>query len=223
MTTYTHDGAAPTVSGVSSTAANGTYRVAQTVPVTVTFGEVVYVTGTPQLLMETGTVDTVANYVSGTGTNTLTFNYVVALNDVSSDLDYQSAAALTLNSGTIKDLAGNSGTLTLPAPGTSNSLADQKAIVIQTAAPTIAYSSISPVSPGTNRTPTVTMSLSDASTVILYSDSGCTTAISAATALSAGAGQSVTTFTLGANSATQIYGKAVAAYSNTSLCTSLVS
>jgi hypothetical protein len=222
MTTYLHDGIAPTVSGVSSTAANGTYMVSQTIPVTMTFAETVFVIGAPRLLMETGALDTQANYVSGSGTNTLTFNYVVALNDTSSDLDYQSAAALTLNGGTIKDLAGNSATLTLPAPGTSNSLADQKAIVIQTAAPTIAYTSVSPASPGSSRTPSVTMTLSDASTVTLYSDNGCTSAISTGTALSAGAGQSVTTFTLTANSATQIYAKAVAAYSNTSLCTSLV-
>jgi len=43
----------------------------------VTFSEAVTVTGTPQLTLETGATDRVVNYVSGSGTNTLTFNYTV--------------------------------------------------------------------------------------------------------------------------------------------------
>ena len=38
---------------------------------------VVNVTGTPQLTLETGGSDAVVNYSSGTGSNTLTFNYTI--------------------------------------------------------------------------------------------------------------------------------------------------
>jgi hypothetical protein len=223
MTSYTHDNTPATVTSVSSTAANGSYRVGQTVPVTVTFTEPVFVVGgTPQITLETGAVDTVANYVSGSGTTTLTFDYVIALADGSIDLDYQSTSALTAAAATIKDLAGNNANLELAALGSGSSLAGQKAIQILTAPPVMTYTSISPATPGTSRTPTVTMSITEASTVTLYSNSDCSTAISAPTAVSAGAGQTVTTSTLPVNAATSIHARAVAAFANTSACTSMV-
>ena len=54
---YTYDTTAPTVTGVSSTLPNGSYRAGQVIPVTVTFSEPVTVggTGTPQLTLATGT------------------------------------------------------------------------------------------------------------------------------------------------------------------------
>ena len=58
------------------------------IPITVGFNEVVNVTGTPQLTLETGSSDAVVNYSSGTGTNTLTFNYTVGSDHTTSDLDY---------------------------------------------------------------------------------------------------------------------------------------
>jgi hypothetical protein len=65
----------------------------------------------------------------------LTFTYLVAAGDASSDLDYVSASALSVNGGAIKDAAGNDATLALPAPGTAGSLGTNKAIVIDTAVP----------------------------------------------------------------------------------------
>jgi hypothetical protein len=129
------DTVAPTVSYVTSTAANGTYGVGQVIPVTVTFSAVVNVTGTPQLTLETGTTDRNASYASGSGSATLTFNYTVQAGDMSSDLDYTSTTALALNGGTIKDAAGNNATLTLPTPGAPGSLGANKNIVIETIAP----------------------------------------------------------------------------------------
>jgi hypothetical protein len=224
LTSYTNDSAAPTVTSVSSTAANGTYRVAQVVPVTVTFSEVVNITGgTPQLTLATGggANNAVVNYVSGSGTNTLTFNYTVAIGQSSADLDYASTSALSANGASIKDVAGNEATLTLAAPGGVGSLAAQKAIVIDTTPPTLSYVSVSPTSPGTSRTPAVSVTASEAVNVTLYSDVGCGTPLSAATAVATGATQPVTTFTLTANSATTIYGKAVNAVANASACTLL--
>ena len=114
----------------------------------VAFSEVVNVTGLPQLTLETSQfgVDAVVNYSSGTGSNTLTFNYTIGSGETSSDLDYVATSSLALYrwgySSTIKDAAGNDATLTLASPGASNSLGDNKAIVVDAAAPTISSVSL---------------------------------------------------------------------------------
>jgi len=128
---------APTVSSVTSTKANGTYIIDALIPITLTFNEVVNVTGTPQITLETGGTDAVVNYSSGTGSNTLTFNYTVAAGHTSADLDYVATTSLALNSGTIKDTTNNNATLTLPSPGATRSLGANKALVINGAAPTV--------------------------------------------------------------------------------------
>jgi hypothetical protein len=132
------DTTAPTVSNVTSTLADGSYKAGQVVPVTVTFSEPVTVTGTPQLSLSTGSPATTAvNYASGSGTSTLTFNYTVVSGNTATDLDYASTSALALNSGTIRDAATNNATLTLATPGTAGSLGANKALVIDTTAPTV--------------------------------------------------------------------------------------
>ncbi|MEK7103751.1 MAG: hypothetical protein AAB870_05370, partial [Patescibacteria group bacterium] len=79
----------PTVTGVTSSLANGSYTVGQVIPIQVNFSEAVTVTGTPQLTLSTGSPATTAvNYSSGSGTSTLTFNYTVAAGNTSADLDY---------------------------------------------------------------------------------------------------------------------------------------
>jgi hypothetical protein len=128
--TVTNDTTVPTVSSVSSTADDATYSVGDTIPVTIQFSEAVTVTGTPTLTLETGSVDRTASYASGSGSTTLTFNYTVQSGDASTDLGYTSASALALSGGTIKDAAGNSATLTLPALGAAGSLSANKDIVI---------------------------------------------------------------------------------------------
>ena len=67
------------------------------------------------------------DYSSGTGSNTLTFNYTIGASTsqsghTSSDLDYKATSSLALNGGTIKDAALNNATLTLASPGATNSL-----------------------------------------------------------------------------------------------------
>jgi hypothetical protein len=49
---------------------------------------------------------------------------------VSNDLDYVAISSLTLNGGTIKDVAGNNAALTLPNPGAAGSLSANKNIII---------------------------------------------------------------------------------------------
>jgi hypothetical protein len=130
------DTTAPTVTGVSSTTANGTYGVGSVITLTVGFSKVVVVSGTPQLALNSGGT---ANYSSGSGTTTLTFTYTVAAGQNSPKLDYTSTTALTLNGGTIFDTVTNpnAANLTLPAPGSAGSIGGTKNIVIDTTAPTV--------------------------------------------------------------------------------------
>ncbi len=133
---YALDTVAPTVTEVTASTSNGTYKAGDTVSIQVTFSEVVTVTGSPRLTLNSATGGRVVNYTSGSGTTTLTFTYTVQAGDLSSDLDFASTAALTLNGGRIKDGAGNNATLTLPTPGEAHSLGANKNIVIDAAAPT---------------------------------------------------------------------------------------
>ncbi|MBU1297475.1 MAG: DUF4347 domain-containing protein, partial [Gammaproteobacteria bacterium] len=179
------------VASVAATTSNGSYNEGDVIAITVTFDDAVTVTGTPQLILETGSEDRVVDYVFGSGSNTLTFNYTVQAGDTSADLDYISTSALTLNGGSIKDAGGYDATLTLATPGASDSLGANKAIVIDTTAPS------SPTTPdmtagtdsGTSSTdditndttPTVTGTAEAGATVVLYDTDG-TTSLGSATA-----------------------------------------
>ena len=130
---------APAVTMVDASTADGAYRAGQTVRVAVTFDQAMTVDltgGTPTLTLETGTTDRKAVYASGSGTDTLLFDYTIQAGDTSTDLDYTSTAALALNGGTIKGAgSGTDATLTLPTPGGIGSLGVNAAIVIDTTAP----------------------------------------------------------------------------------------
>ena len=134
---WTFDSVAPTVNNVTSTKTDGSYTIDEVIPITVTFSEIVNVTQTPTLTLETGSSDAVLNYSSGSGSNILTFNYTVAAGHSSIDLEYVDTSSLALNSGTILDAATNNATLTLVSPGTTNSLGENKSLVIDTTAPEI--------------------------------------------------------------------------------------
>ena len=135
------DTTAPTVSSVSASNADGSYKAAAVIHVELTFSDTVLVTGTPKLTLNT-TPSRTANYASGSGTSTLTFDYTVQAGDDSSDLDYATTGSLALNGGTIKDGAGNNAALSLPAIGGASSLGGQKNIVIDTVAPTVTSSTV---------------------------------------------------------------------------------
>jgi len=94
-------------------------------------------TNTPKITLETGATDSAAYYVSGTGTTTILFQYVIQSGDSSNDLDYISTSALEENGGTIRDVSFNDAILTLPTPGTAGSLAANKALVIDGIVPTV--------------------------------------------------------------------------------------
>ncbi|HTZ05527.1 MAG TPA: SwmB domain-containing protein, partial [Gaiellaceae bacterium] len=130
------DTTAPMVAGVSATNANGAYTTGATIHVTVAFTEPVTVTGTPKLALDTSPARS-ATYAGGSGTSTLTFDYTVQAGDTSADLDYTATTSLTLNGGTIRDVASNDATLTLASPGAAGSLSASKSITIDTTAPAV--------------------------------------------------------------------------------------
>jgi hypothetical protein len=125
------------VTGVTSTTKNGSYGAGITIPITVTFDVPVTVTGTPLLALNSGGT---ASYASGSGSSTLTFNYVTATGDLSDHLDFSSTSALTLNGGTIS-VTGSSpaepANLSLMAVGSPGSLSANKNLVVDTVAPTV--------------------------------------------------------------------------------------
>lgn len=132
----TLDLAPPTVVNVTSSTPNGIYDEGKTISIQLTFSENVTVTGSPRLNLNT-TPLRYAVYQSGSGTSTLSFNYIVQVNDTSSDLDYSNTSALDLNGGTIKDSFNNNAVLTLVTPGNPTSLGHNKNIVIDGVAPTL--------------------------------------------------------------------------------------
>ncbi|NMY39756.1 DUF4347 domain-containing protein [Pseudomonas sp. WS 5013] len=152
---------APTVTSVSSSTANGTYKIGDVITVTVQFDGAVNVTGTPTLTLETGATDRVLNYVSGSGTDTLSFSYTVQAGDSSADLDYTSTSALSLNGGTIKDGANQNAILTLAAPGAAGSLGANKALVVDGVRPTATSINLNDTALRIGETATVTITFAE--------------------------------------------------------------
>jgi hypothetical protein len=133
--------AATTVLNVSSSAPNGTYKAGDVIDIYIGFsGPLTLRTsgGSPQLTLETGSNDAVVDYTPGSGTNTaLLFRYTVRTGDQSSDLDYISTSALTLNGATITDASGLNVDLTLPSPGAEGSFGFYEDLVVDAALPTV--------------------------------------------------------------------------------------
>ena len=134
----------PTVISVTSSTPNGLYNADNNViNISINFSEDVEVdtsNGSPTLELETGSINRLATYTSGSGTSILSFSYTVQAGDISSDLDYTTIDALSLNGGNITDLVGNVATLKLPSPGDTNSLAANKDLVIDTIDPILTSS-----------------------------------------------------------------------------------
>ncbi|MBP2230998.1 autotransporter-associated beta strand protein [Azospirillum agricola] len=154
----------PTVTSVSATTADGTYKAGDTVTITVTFNRAVTVTGSPTLSLGTGRT---ATYTGGSGGTTLSFTYTVQAGDSSADLDYASTTALSLNGGSIVDgTTSMAATLTLAAPGAANSLGANKAIVIDTTTPAVTAVAVpADATYATGQTMDFTVTFSEAVTV----------------------------------------------------------
>ncbi|MGE4240801.1 beta strand repeat-containing protein, partial [Ramlibacter sp.] len=137
--TVTVDSTVPTVTGVAITGATGaqasTLNAGDIVTVTVTMSEATTVTGSPQVGLNVGGQTRQAVYASGSGSASLVFEYTVQAGDTDANGISVDANALGLNSGTLKDAAGNDATLT------HASVADNASYTVDTTAPTIAITS----------------------------------------------------------------------------------
>nr|BFD59306.1 hypothetical protein CKG001_14130 [Bdellovibrio sp. CKG001] len=128
--TWVRDTQGPVILNVDAITSDGIYGPGQTIQIRVNFDENVTVVGTPRLTLETGSTDRDAVYSGGSGTSSLVFDYQVQTNDQNPDLDYISTSALVLSGATLRDALNNNATLTLPSPGSANSLAGTKNINI---------------------------------------------------------------------------------------------
>jgi hypothetical protein len=110
------DNVAPVINSIDITSAttkqNNLLNSGDEVMVTVVFSENVIVTGVPQVALTVGATTVQANYVSGSGSSSLVFKYTIVAGNTDTNGIAIPAGALTLNSGTIKDSAGNNATLT---------------------------------------------------------------------------------------------------------------
>ena len=138
------DGSIPNIISISQISPDGIYTDddlipsnSDTISFTVTFDEIVTITGTPRILLEGITKKdgsaAYASYVSGSGTTTPTFVYTVEDGDISGgvDLDNTSVTGLDLNGGTIKDTSLNDADLLYA----TNSISLTTGILIEAADP----------------------------------------------------------------------------------------
>ena len=149
------DTTAPTISSLVESPASGDLNVGKTVTLTLNLSEAVTVAGgTPTLTLNDGGT---ATYVSGSGSNALTFSYTVGAGQNTSAL---TATAVNLNSATVTDGAGNAANLSLSG-------LTQSGPQINTAGPTISSLVESPASGDLDagKTVTLTLNLSEAVTV----------------------------------------------------------
>ena len=132
----------PTISAVSSSSGNGTYKIGDNITIGLEMSENSVFTansGTLSLQLETGTTDHYAYRTTDqSSSNTITLTYTVQEGDQSSDLDYVTTNSLALSGGaTLQDANGNEAVLTLPNVGGANSLAGKQNIVVDGVRPTV--------------------------------------------------------------------------------------
>lgn len=94
---------------------NQTYYVNDTLTYQLRFNEVVNVTNTPQLIVDIGSEMTAVDYISGSGTDTLTFAYQIeAGKEDANGVTLQ--GLINLNGGTIQDVAANDAKIIILPP-----------------------------------------------------------------------------------------------------------
>ncbi len=122
ITTYV-DGNSPYVTGFTLPT-DKTYILGDIISVDVKFNEsVIVASGTPTLPLVIGSSTENATYLSGSGTDTLTFQYIVSNGDEDTD-GLRVSTPLSLNGATIQDSESNDARLDLAAPLTPNVIVD---------------------------------------------------------------------------------------------------
>lgn len=127
------DSAPPTITSVTPPA-DATYTDAQNVDFVVNTSENVNVTGTPRIQIDVGGVTKYADYLSGTGSSSLTFRYVVetGLEDTNG---ITVASPMDLNSGTIQNVGLQNLDLSFTPPIMTNVLVDSIVPTISSVTP----------------------------------------------------------------------------------------
>ena len=145
------DTTTPVITSIAEAPTSGDLNAGKTVTYTLTMSEAVTVNtagGSPTLTLNDGGT---ATYVSGTGTNALTFSYTVLAGQNTPDL---MVSAVNLNGATLRDGAGNAASLSLVG-------LPQGSPQVDTIAPTVGQVVASPGSgielPGNTVTLTLTM------------------------------------------------------------------
>ena len=142
--------------------ADKTYQAGAELTFTVNFSEAVSIFGSPYLALNLNTGGAVqAGYIAGSGTNALTFTYVVTAGTL--DPDGITLGSLVLNSGTIKDTRGNNANLTL------NSVGSTAGVHVDGQLPT-ATVVVSPTALRAGETAVVTITFSEAVTGLSTAD-----------------------------------------------------
>lgn len=136
--TFLGDGL-PEITNVTSSSPEGSYSIGSSILIEVIFAEPVTVDGAPFLELETGTIDGKATYISGSGSNTLVFQYDIQPYHSTANLDYIDTDSLKLNSATILDSTGNNGVITLVQPGQAGSLSNNKSFSVDTTKPLVSF------------------------------------------------------------------------------------
>ena len=142
--TFIIDTTPSTVVSVTSSNPDGTYTASETINILLLFDEIVNITSSgtsPTIFVEyedSSSLAREATYVSGSGTNSLTFSYVVQEGDDKIDFSTsQTTPTINLNGSTIQDFAGNNASLNLPTSISPNSLSSLKNITLDSNPPEI--------------------------------------------------------------------------------------
>ncbi|MDB4621118.1 Ig-like domain-containing protein, partial [Flavobacteriaceae bacterium] len=142
--TFIIDTTPSTVVSVTSSNPDGTYTASETINILLLFDEIVNITSSgtsPTIFVEyedSSSLAREATYVSGSGTNSLTFSYVVQAGDDKIDFSTsQTTPTINLNGSTIQDFAGNNASLNLPTSISPNSLSSLKNITLDSNPPEI--------------------------------------------------------------------------------------
>ncbi|MGE8477678.1 MAG: Ig-like domain-containing protein [Pseudomonas shirazensis] len=136
---YNVDRVAPVTTGVT-VPVGVTYSAGDNLSFVVNTSETVLVNGTPQLALDIGGRTVFANYVAGSGSSTLVFQYTVQAGD--NDANGIQVVGLSSNGGSLRDAAGNAMQLAL------NNVADSSGVTVDTDAPQVESIVAAPSAPG---------------------------------------------------------------------------
>ncbi|HCU98508.1 MAG TPA: hypothetical protein DGM69_04100, partial [Chloroflexi bacterium] len=134
-TNNTYDATRPRIASAATSAADGTYKIGDVIPVTLTFSESIFTDGTMRVTFETGDDDKyqdVGNFASyGSRVSSKAFNWTIPEGAVTNDLTIKTIA---MSSGSLIDLGYNSAN---DFNLTGDNIAANHAIVIDGVKPTI--------------------------------------------------------------------------------------